>query len=163
MAKPATVIACVTVAAAVSAACGWFGDERTAIRSRLRDFTIDVNATAPEGLGTVARAAGIASFFTDDVIVDLGEGTAPIAGRETLVAMAARLQPRLAEFTLDFTDENIRVSADGQSADVTLTVEFIRRDPAARQQMDAREFRLQMRHDGQEWKIARATAVDTLK
>jgi hypothetical protein len=46
---------------------------------------------------------------------------------------------------------------------VTLTAEFIRRDPNARQQMDAREFKLRMRREGEDWKIARVTAVDTLK
>lgn len=129
----------------------------------MRQLTERVNTHEPEGLGSVARAAEIGAFFTDDVVVELGEGSAPIQGRETLIAMAARLQVRLAEFRLDFTDANITVAADRQTADVTLTAEFIRRDPNARQQMDAREFKLQMRRESGEWKIARATAVDTLK
>jgi hypothetical protein len=160
--RAAAFVACVG-AASLCAACGWFGDERTAIRSRLHDFTSRVNSTAPEGLASVARAAEIGAFFTDDVVVDLGEGSAPIAGRETLIAMVVRLQPRLAEFTLDFADANIQLAPDEQSASVALTAQIVRRDPDARQQMDAREFKLQMRRDGNEWKIARVTAVDTLK
>jgi hypothetical protein len=114
-------------------------------------------------MGNVARAADIASYFVDDVVVELGEGSAPIVGRETLMGMAMRLQPRLTDYTVAFADANVRLSPDEQSADVTLTAEFIRRDPNARQSMDAREFRLAMRRVDDEWKIAKVTAVDTLK
>lgn len=154
---------CCVLTLVLSLACAWFDDERTEIRDRLRQLTERVNTVAPEGLGSVTRAAEIGMFFTDDVVVEFGEGSAPIQGRETLIAMATRLQLRLAEFRLDFTDANIQLAADKQTADVTLTAEFIRRDPGARQQMDAREFKLQMRRENGEWRIARVTAVDTLK
>jgi hypothetical protein len=153
--------ACVIVALAVG--CGWWGSEKAAITERLREFTHVVNAAAPEGLGSVSRAAEIGSFFTDDVVVELGEGSTPIAGRETLMAMSMRLQPRLAQFTVGFADANISVAADKQSADVTLTIEFFSRDQTARQQMDAREFKLGMRQVDGVWKMSRVTAVDTLK
>ena len=143
--------------------CSWWGDEKAAITERLRAFTHVVNAATTEGLGSVSRAAEIASFFTEDVVVELGEGSTPIAGRETLMAMAVRLQPRIAQFTIGFADANITLAPDRQSADVTLTVEFISRDKSARQQMDAREFKLAMRRIEDVWKMSRVTAVDILK
>jgi ketosteroid isomerase-like protein len=146
----------------LGAGCAWLGDER-AIRARLGDLADTINARASEGLGSVTRAAEISAFFTDDVVVELGEGSTPIQGRETLIGMAMRLQPRLSEFTVAFADVTVRVAEDGQSADVSLTAEFIRKDPGHRQSMDAREFKLTMRRDDGEWKIARMTAVDTLK
>jgi hypothetical protein len=143
--------------------CGWWGDERRAINDRLREFTEHVNSPETQGVGTLGRAAELGGFFTEDVVVELGEGTTPIAGREMLMAMAVRLQPRLSAFTVSFVDENIQLAADRQSADVTLTAAFIRRDPSARQSMDAREFKLAMRRVDGEWKMARVTAIDTLK
>ena len=156
-------IAALGLAAALAAGCSWWGDEKAAITTRLREFTHVVNAAAPEGLGSVGRAGEIAAFFTDDAVVELGEGSTPIAGRETLMAMAVRLQPRIAQFTIGFADATINLASDRQSADVTLTVEFINRDQTARQQMDAREFKLAMRRVDDEWKMSRVTAVDTLK
>ena len=143
--------------------CAWWGDERAAVRQRLETFKDLVNAPAPEGIGSVTRAAGISRCFTEDVTVDLGDGAAPIAGREMLMAMAVRLQPRLSEFRLDFADVGVHLSPDGQSADVALTAEFIRRTPGSRQSMDAREYKLTMRREDGEWRIARVVAVDTLK
>jgi hypothetical protein len=163
MAARQRLLAPLGVLAALAAGCGWWGDEKAAITERLREFTHVVNAAAPEGLGSVSRAAEIGSFFTDDVVVDLAEGSTPIAGRETLMAMSMRLQPRLAQFTIGFADANVIVGADKQSADVTLTVEFLSRDQTTRQQMDAREFKLGMRQVDGVWKMSRVTAVDTLK
>jgi hypothetical protein len=163
MASRTLLIAPLGIVAALAAGCGWWGNEKAAITERLREFTRVVNAAAPEGLGSVSRAAEIGSFFTDDVVVDLAEGSTPIAGRETLMAMSMRLQPRLAQFTIGFADANVNVAADKQSADVSLTVEFFSRDQTTRQQIDAREFKLGMRQVDGVWKMSRVTAVDTLK
>lgn len=58
---------------------------------------------------------------------------------------------------------DVSLSPDEQTATVRLTAEFIRRDPGARQSMDAREFELGMRRDEGEWRIARVIAVETLR
>ena len=62
------------------------------------------------------------------------------------------------------------VTPNDQSADINLTAEIIRKaqDPgapaaSAGPSMDAREFTAIMRKVDGEWKIARLTAVDTLK
>jgi hypothetical protein len=144
-------------------ACSWLGDERSAIRDRLEALRNEVNAPVSEGLGAMTHAAALASYFTEDVSVELGDGTAPISGREMVMGVAARLQPRMSEFELDLADVSVQVAPDGQTADVNLTAEFIKRTPDPRRTRDAREFALAMRHEDHEWKIARVVAVQTLK
>lgn len=153
----------VIVGALLCAACGWWGDERQAIRTRLETFKDRVNASVPDGLDSVTRAAEISQYFTEDVSVELGDGTAPITGREMLMGMAARLQPRTSEFRLDFADINVQLAPGGESAEVDLTAEFIKRAAGSRQSMDAREFQLTMRREDGQWRIARVMAVQTLK
>lgn len=138
-------------------------DERK-IRSVLTSLAGDFNASTTDGVGTVARAAQLGSYFSDDVVVDLGPGTAPIERRETLIGMAARLQPRTSAFRVELDDVNVRVAEGHRDADVTLTVSFIRRSIATGEQsIDAREFALVMTQSGGTWRIARATSVDTLR
>jgi ketosteroid isomerase-like protein len=142
----------------------WSRDERAVIRQRLDAFAEAVNKGGGSGLaGAATHAIGLANFFTEDVVITLGDGSAPIRGRDMLRSMAIRLQPRTSEYTLDFEDVNVQMGSDGESAEVDLTAEFIRREPGARQSMDAREFKLQMRRDDGEWKIASVEAIQTLK
>ena len=82
------------VAVAVLSGTAWFllgPGEDAAIRRRLDAFCAEANTSTSDGLGTVARAASLGSYFTDDIVVDLGKGSAPISGRETIIGMAARL------------------------------------------------------------------------
>lgn len=139
------------------------GGEEQAIRARLDGLSREVNASTSDGLGTAARAAAIGSFFTDDVVVDLGQGTPPITGRETLIGMAARLQPRTAAFRLELADIGIRMLPGATAADVTLTASFIRRSvTTGEESIDAREFSLALAKAGGAWRIARITAVSPL-
>ena len=94
-------------------------------------------------MAPAARAAQLGVFFTDDIEVELGQGAAPIKGRETILGMAARLQPRTAAFTLKFEDITVAMAPGGESADVHLTAEFIRRSfTTGEESLDAREFTL---------------------
>ena len=117
-----------------------------------------------DGLGPEARGAQLGAFFTDDVDVDLGRGAAPIRGRETVIGMAARLQPRTAAFRLRFEDVSVVMAPDGDSADVHLTAEFA---AATSRPVKSRSTRASsrsgMRRVGAEWQIAKVTAVETLK
>lgn len=162
--------AAATLALGLVVVLGWvFGwralhpnDERL-IHQRLSALRDDVNTGGTEGLGSVARAAQIGSYFTQDVVVDQGQGTAPIVGRETLIGMAARLEPRTTAFRLKFDDVGVQLAPDGSTAEVALTVSFIRRTVATGEEsIDAREFAFGMTKDGL-WRIARVTAVDTLR
>lgn len=157
-------------AVAIAALCvvfawrSWTSNDERAVRARLDALTADVNRTVSEGLGTVVHAADIGSYFTEDVVVDLGEGAAPIVGRTTLVGMASRLQRRTAAFRLRFDDVGVRLGAGATAADVMLTASFVRRDDGAgAESTDAREFALAMTKMSGVWRIARVAAVDTLR
>lgn len=142
----------------------WRTNDEQVIRRRLDALTADLNMTVNDGLSTLARAADIGSYLTDDVVVDLGEGAAPIVGRATLVGMASRLERRTAAFRLRFDDVGVRVGPGGRTADVTLTASFVQRSgPDAAESMDAREFALTLVKESAVWRISRATGVDTLK
>ncbi len=159
----ATLVIVAIVAGAV-VWTGWFRGDEHDIRERLGQLRDDVNAGVTEGLGTSARSAAIGSFFAEDVAVDLGRGTAPIIGRGTVIDMVTRLQPRTAAFRLELQDIGVRLGPGRETAEVTLTASFIRRSiSTGEESIDAREFALAMSNGGGTWRIARLTAVDTLK
>jgi hypothetical protein len=123
-----------------------------------------VNRSTVDGLGPEARGAQLGAFFTEDVDVDLGKSAAPIHGRDTVIGMADRLQPRTSAFQLKFEDVGVAMVPGGETANVHLTAEFIRRSiTTGEQTLDAREFTIGMRRVGGQWQIARVTAVDTLE
>jgi hypothetical protein len=163
--RQVALIAAVVVALAAGF---WFfyapADTASAVKERLQSLSEMVNRSTVDGLGPEARAAQLGAFFTDDVDVDLGRGAAPIRGRDTVVGMAARLQPRTAAFRLKFEDVSVVMSPDGNRADVHLTAEFIRRSiTTGEESLDASEFMLGMRRVGADWQIAKVTAIKTLK
>ena len=138
--------------------------ETDAIRRQIDALRIQINSAGGSGLANVARAAQIGSLFTDDVVVDLGQGTAPIEGRDTVMGMAARLQPRTEAFRLQFDDVGVELEPGKRTANVSLTASFIGRSAAAGEtSIDAREFALQMRKVGDSWLIARVTAVSPVR
>jgi hypothetical protein len=133
------------------------------VRQVFEDLVAEFNAGTTEGFGTVAHAARIGGFFTPDVVVELGQGTAPIQGRETLIGMSVRLQPRTAAFAVDLDDLTVEFR-DPTHADVTLTVVIRRRSViSGEESIDAREFAAEAVNSGNGWKISRVVAVDTLR
>jgi hypothetical protein len=154
------------VALVAGALFAWYhlssGDER-AIRDRLESLRTDLNASTA-GSGTLARAQQIGSYFTEDAVVDLGKGTASINGRETLMGMAARLQPRIAAFRLALDDIGVKMAPDGEAAEVTLTAIFVLRSlGTGDESRDARELALAMTKAAGTWRIARVTAVEVVR
>jgi len=138
-------------------------DER-AITARLEALRTEVNASTTDGLGTAARAEQIGSYFTDDAVVELGGGSPPIKGRDTLIGMVGRLQPRTAAFRMDLDDVSVETVPGGDAADVLLTASFVRRSiSTGEQSLDAREYALVMTKAQGTWRIARITAIDTLR
>jgi hypothetical protein len=139
------------------------GDER-AIRQRIEALRKEVNSSTTDGLGTAARAVQIGSYFTDDAVVDLGGGSVPIRGRETLMGIVARLQPRTAAFRLELDDVGVEMVPGGTAADVLLTASFVRRIiSTGEESRDAREFALAMVKTDATWRISRITAIDTFR
>lgn len=155
------------VAAIAIAAAGWWwysGDPaERAIRGRLQALAGEFNESTTDGLGTVARAARLGSYFTDDVAIELGQGSPAIQGRETLIGMAARLQPRTAAFELELDDVGVEM-VDETHANVTLTIVIRRRNVSSGEEsIDAREFSTEMRYADGDWRLARVVAIDTLR
>jgi len=148
------------VVAIVVAAVGFawravFPSDERQIRRQLSHVAEEVNEQR-QGLSAIAQAADVASAFADDVVIDLGEG-APIRGRETLMAIVARLQPRTSRYEVRIRDMNVHVDAPGSaSVDLSATT-------SGDNGMDAREFQLQMVKRGGGWLIARVRPVAVLE
>lgn len=151
---------CALFVAALSA-CAW--GEEAAIRARLERLAEQVNRPPAEGLALVAHATSVGDYFTDQVIVDLGPGTAPIQGREMLVGMVARLQPRTAAYEVRLEDAAIEVAEDGATAGAAITLSIVPRNPAPGEGPDPREFALNLEKIDGTWRIARVTSVQPLR
>jgi hypothetical protein len=156
------------IAAAVLAAAAWMWwsaatPAEREIRRRLDALAGEFNAGPQEGLAAIARAARLGQYFTEDVVVDLGGGSAPIAGRETLIGMAMRLQPRTAAYTLRFEDLTMEAS-DAAAAQFSVTALLRQRASGTGQDsLDAREFSADAVKSDGEWRVRRLAAIDTLR
>jgi len=148
-------IATLVAAAAVFAWRAVFPSDERQIRRQLTRVAEQVNEQ-PQGLSAIASAADVASAFADDVVIDLGQGT-PIRGRETVIAIVARLQPRTSRYEVRIRDMDVRVD-DSRSASVDLSA-----TTSGENGMDAREFQLQMVKREGKWLIARVTPVQVLE
>jgi hypothetical protein len=150
---------------AAGLAAWWYAgaSEERAIKRRFAEFVAEFNASTTDGLGTVARAARLGSYFTPDIVVELGHGSPPIHGRETLIGMAARLQPRTAAFLVELDDVTVEM-VDAEHANVTLTVVIRRRTIGTDEEsIDAREFAADVTRTSGAWQMQRVVAVDTLR
>ena len=141
-----------------AAVFGWrtvFPSDERQIRRQLTRVAEHVNEK-PQGLSAIAQAADVASAFADDVVIDLGEGT-PIRGRDMVMGIVARLQPRTSRYEVRIRDMDVRVD-DAGSASVDLSA-----TTSGDNGMDAREFQLAMvKRDGR-WLITRVTPVHVLE
>ena len=149
-------IAAIVVAAAVFTWRAVFPSDERQIRRQLTRVAEQVNEQS-EGLAAVARAADVGSAFADEVVIDLGQG-APIRGRDTLMAIVARVQPRTSRYEVKIRDMNIRVADDDRLAFVDLSA-----TTSGENGMDAREFKLEMVKREGTWLIARVTPVQVLE
>jgi hypothetical protein len=137
-------------------------DERQ-VRQRIEELAAELNAGASGALEGAARAERIGRYFVPEVVVELGQGSAPIHGRDTLTGMVARLQPRTAAFDLEVTDVNVEIPEPGH-AEASFTAVIRRRSIVSNDEsLDAREFSAELEKHGGEWQIARVVAIDTLR
>ena len=141
---------------------GGSADERE-IRRMFASFAAEFNGGTTDGLGLLARAAHLGNYFTPDVVIELGQGSPPIQGRDTLMGMASRLQPRTAAFILELDDVNVEFR-DADRGEVTFTALIRRRDHSSGEEsIDAREFAADVVRTDSRWRVSRVVAVDTLR
>jgi hypothetical protein len=156
---------CLAILIAAGAYWWWnagSSDERQ-VRRLFQDFTAELNAGTTTGFGTLAHIARLAEFFSPDVVVELGHGSPPIQGRETLLGMVSRLQPRTAAFVLEMDDVNVEFTAPDRG-DVTFTALIRRRSlGSGEESIDAREFAGEVVRSGGRWRVTRVVAIDTLR
>jgi hypothetical protein len=160
--------ALLALAALVLAAAGWWWwragtPAEREVHALFDTFAAEFNSGATGGISLLARAARIGEYFTPDVVIELGQGSPPLQGRETLMGMASRLQPRTSAFVLEFDDEHVEFS-DPEHGEVTFTAVVRQRSrESGEQSIDAREFAAEIvRADGR-WRVSRVVAVDTLR
>jgi hypothetical protein len=156
------VLAVLALGAAYGVWRAYFRGDEAIVRDRLEALVAELNEGAAGGLGLVGRAAKIGSFFTEDIVVDVGEGGEPIRGREAVMGTAARLQPRTALLTVAIHDVDVTIG-EGGTAGVDLTATLTKHEESASESsIDAREFELEMRKVDGDWLIARVTAIASL-
>jgi hypothetical protein len=136
--------------------------EKTAVERRLEALAAEVNESTADGAGLAARAELLGTYFTDDVVIELGRGAAAIHRRATVMDMASRLQPRTSAFTLRLTDIGVVLAPDRLSGNVVLTAEFVRRG-GGEDSIDARELSIGMTKADGTWRIARLTVVEAFR
>jgi hypothetical protein len=158
----------IAIAALLIAGLGWWwwrsgSSAEREVRAVFQNFAAEFNSGTTDGLGLIARAAQIGESFTPDVVIELGQGSPPIHGREILMGMASRLQPRTAAFVLELDDVNVDLK-DPDHADVTFTALIRRRSVASGEEsIDAREFAAEAVRAGRRWQVSRVVAIDTLR
>jgi hypothetical protein len=163
MSRGTSLILLAAVVLGVAAWRHWSPDDKRDVRRRLNAFAAEFNETTARGLATAAHAARIGTYFTDDVVVELGEGTPPIRGRETLIAMTARLQPRTAAFTLELIDQHVTISSPS-TAEVSMTAAFRRRGHGSGEDsVEAQELALRMVKVEGIWLVSEVKSVEAFR
>ena len=157
----------VCAAAILAAAVGWWwvaaSPAEREVRRLFDEFVTEFNAGTNGGFATLTHAVRIGEFFTPDVVVELGQGSPPIHGRETLIGMASRLQPRTAAFVVEIDDLSVAFTGPDRG-DVSFTALIRRRSVVSGEEsMDAREFAAEVVRAGGRWRMSRVVAIDTLR
>jgi hypothetical protein len=140
----------------------WPGDEGR-IQAALDDLATTVGEPGGDGIGQMARAAHIGSFFARDVVVDLGQPFSRIDGRDTLMALAAKMQVPGEGLDVRFVDVSIDVAPGGADATVHLTATVASRGRPFDNGLDAKELEMEWRKVDDTWLIARVTGVSPLE
>jgi hypothetical protein len=145
-------------------AWGWFQGEEGRVRRRLAALAADASLGAPESEMTrLANAARLRRYFDERAVLEPGEGFAPIEGRETIAALAARARALDRPFRLEFVDLQVAVDRARAVATVTLTARVTGSAPEGGRWVDGRELELTMSRTTGEWLITRARVVEAIR
>ena len=123
----------VLVAVAFAPGCVLFPSEEQKIVRRLEELADAASAdTEPNPIIQMASAARVGRYFTEDVVVDRGDGSEPLRGRDSITALAAQARTAIQDLNVRFTDVDIMVpTADSATAHLTLVISGRERNNAA--------------------------------
>ena len=157
------VLIAVALIAAYYAYRWYFPDDEALIRTRLEALAATVSHEGGgEGFATLTRAAAFGAFFTQDVVIEIG-GFAPIRGRDSVMALAAKAQVPGEGFTIRFVDVTVVVDPSGLSALAAMTATAQGRNLGDYQAIDARELEMGWRKVDGDWQIERVTTVEAIQ
>lgn len=157
------VLVVVIVAAGV-AAYRWWNSPEHQIRRALDGISSRLSHDEPvTGLAAVAAAAGLQEHFSREVVIEPGRPFQPLAGRDAVVAAAARLVTATPAARVEFVDLRITIGADGGAARVGGSVVATFHDRAGQRTVDTRELTMTLRRIEGRWVVERAAAVDVLE
>lgn len=138
------------------------GDEGR-IRAALEELAAAVSEPGGEGLAQLTHAAALGAFFAADVEVNPGAPYAPFRGRDTLMAMAAKVSAPGQGLDVRFVDVEVDVAPGGTEAVARMTATVAERGALADRGIDAREIEMAWRKTDGNWVIARVTGIETLR
>ena len=183
----------VLVAVAFAPGCVLFPSEEQKIVRRLEELADAASTdTEPNPIIQMANAARVGRYFTEDVVIDRGDGSEPLRGRDSIIALAAQAGAAIQDLHVRCTDVDITVpTADSATAHLTLVISGRERNNAAGSpdagtsssgvqggmtsgssllgvgapgsHFDARELNVTLKNVDGEWLIARVERVKTLE
>ncbi len=144
---------------------GWWSSEVRQIRRRLDALAETASVGGGDtSLVRLAKAARLAGYFTEDITIDLGSPSTVIRGRDTLMAMAARIRVSPEGLRIELVDVQITVDAEGARATASMTVQGSGIAFATGDQMiDAREMEMTLVKLDGEWLIQGVSAVSAIR
>ena len=144
---------------------GWLSSEARQIRRRLDALAETASVGGGEtNLVRMAKAARLAGYFTEDITIDLGSPSTVIRGRDTLMAMAARICVSPEGLRIELVDVQIAVDAAGARATASMAVQGSGIDFATGDRMiDAREMEMTLVKLDGEWLIQGVSAVSAIR
>jgi ketosteroid isomerase-like protein len=141
----------------------FFPDPQTAVRRRLAEVAQLASFGSKESeAAKLWNAQKLASFFTEDVTVkiDVQNLQRSVSGRDEIAGAALEARKNLSSLAVRFSEVQVTVAADGQSAIADLTA-----NAAANGEADfvIQELALRLKKYGRNWLITRIETVKTLR
>jgi hypothetical protein len=155
---------------AVAAAVLWFGwswfftsdeAEIRAMLNRVREGVQDAEGAG--GVEALARIAGLQNEFAVDATVDAGAPFDRLNGRQAIVAAAARVQGVAENLELQFSDVDVTLAEDRQTAAVALVAEAHFDEAGTGRVTEARELEIRCGRVEGRWVITGVTLVQPLR
>lgn len=141
----------------------WLSDDERAVRLRLEELAKTASVTRGEPMpARITRGVRIGAYFTREATLDLGSQFNQIKGRDTIIALAAKLPGPPNGVTIRFVDVKVWIGAGGQNATAYLTVTGSAVDSEGAQVVDARELDLSLQKLDGEWLIDRVQAINPI-